>query len=117
MFGCRDRVLQSGRCEAHQRSIKELGTRPTYHQLYASSVWKNLRRNHLAQSPICVKCEKEGRATIANVVDHATPHKGDVKLFMDANNLKSLCLSCHSVKTAFEAQCRKTKQNPRSFYD
>ena len=116
-FGCRERAIADGRCEKHPRPFKDLGTRPAYHKLYQSSLWKVLRDNVLNYYPVCVKCAKDGRVTSATVVDHMTPHRGDTKLFMDVNNLRSLCASCHSVKTAYEAMCRKTKKDPRSFYD
>lgn len=116
-FGCKNKITRAGRCEDHQRAAKELGARPAYHQLYANPVWKVLRDGVLNLYPLCVKCEKEGKVTIANVVDHMTPHRGDLQLFLDPLNLRPLCQSCHSLKTAFEAQCRKTKQDPRSFYD
>jgi 5-methylcytosine-specific restriction protein A len=35
-------------------------------------------------------------------VDHIVDHKGDWRLFVDRNNLESLCHSCHSRKTLRE---------------
>lgn len=31
----------------------------------------------------------------ATVVDHIKPHRGDVELFRDSENLQSLCKHCH----------------------
>jgi 5-methylcytosine-specific restriction protein A len=38
----------------------------------------------------------------AAVTDHIIPHRGDKRLFWDANNWQALCLSCHGAKTARE---------------
>jgi 5-methylcytosine-specific restriction endonuclease McrA len=40
---------------------------------------------------------KEGRLTLSTVVDHIRPHKGDVALFWDSNNLQTLCTGCHNA--------------------
>ncbi len=44
----------------------------------------------------------EERITLATVVDHIKPHKGDERLFFDINNLQPLCKPCHDRKTAKE---------------
>nr|WP_211224439.1 HNH endonuclease signature motif containing protein [Eremococcus coleocola] len=49
---------------------------------------------------MCEECKKHGRTTVATVVDHIVPHKGNKKLFWDSNNHQSLCESCHNRKTA-----------------
>lgn len=64
--------------------------------------WRTVRRMHLAEHPLCVECQKFGRTVLAHHVDHITPHKGDRNLFVDRNNLQSLCAPCHSRKTAVE---------------
>lgn len=44
-------------------------------------------------------CGASGRLTVATVVDHVTPHKGDQALFWDPVNWQSLCKRCHdSIK-------------------
>lgn len=40
-------------------------------------------------------CEADGKITGASVVDHITPHKGDMGLFLDPKNLQSMCKHCH----------------------
>ena len=47
-------------------------------------------------------CLRAGKATQGSEVDHIIPHKGDQDLFWDADNLQTLCRSCHSTKTASE---------------
>lgn len=61
-----------------------------------------MRKRQLSIHPECQECMREGRLVRATECDHIKPHKGDKKLFFDANNLQSLCASCHSRKTAKE---------------
>ena len=50
-------------------------------------------------------CEKVGRLQAAHVVDHVTPHKGDLDLFWNRSNWQSLCKTCHdSAKQRAEAR-------------
>jgi 5-methylcytosine-specific restriction enzyme A len=57
---------------------------------------------HLAENPLCTDPfgDHGGVLVPANVVDHVTPHKGDMKLFFDPSNLASVCTRCHNRKTA-----------------
>jgi len=57
---------------------------------------------YLAEHPLCVKCEAEGRVTAATVVDHKEPHRGDYDRFWDESNWQSLCSYHHNLKTATE---------------
>lgn len=68
-----------------------------YNNLYHSAMWKALRKNHLIAFPRCAICNAP-----ATVVDHIQAHKGNLNLFMEANNLQSLCKSCHTRKTLWE---------------
>ena len=56
----------------------------------------------LLKEPFCRSCARQGRRIRATDVDHITPHRGDWALFVNPNNLQSLCHSCHSRKTAAE---------------
>lgn len=58
--------------------------------------WQRLRVSYLKRNPLCVFCERQGRTSAANVVDHIVPHRGDMKLFWDQKNWQPLCKSCHS---------------------
>lgn len=66
-------------------------------KLYTHRRWRNLRDRHLSKHPLCVMCEAEGRTTQAKIVDHRIPHRGDMALFWDRNNLQSLCKPHHDV--------------------
>jgi len=63
--------------------------------------WQQARARYLESHPLCVMCEAEGRVTLAGVVDHIIPHKGDQTLFWDSEkNWQSLCLKHHNVDKA-----------------
>lgn len=66
-----------------------------YHKLYGSKIWYRLRYYQLAKAPLCAYCEAQGLIVAASVVDHIRPHKGDINLFSDPDNLQSLCKRCH----------------------
>lgn len=57
--------------------------------------WQKAREGFLRSHPLCVMCEAEGRVTVATVVDHIVPHRGDQKLFWDKSNWQSLCKRHH----------------------
>ena len=64
--------------------------------------WQRERKKFLDSNPFCVKCYEEGHITIATVVDHIKPHRGDQKLFWDRGNWQPLCEHHHNVKTMTE---------------
>ena len=95
--------LTSGRyCEEHQRLNALEISRPTAAKRGYNSRWQKARKMFLAEHPLCVECEKQGRYVEATVVDHITPHKGDQALFWDENNWQPLCKQCHDRKTVLE---------------
>lgn len=59
--------------------------------------WRRARLTFLRANPYCQMCRQVGRVTRATVVDHITPHKGDLALFWDAANWQALCATCHSA--------------------
>lgn len=67
--------------------------------------WQKARAGHLANSPLCVMCERDGRVTLATVVDHSIAHRGDMKLFWDSSKWQSLCKQHHDS----EAQRRDSE--------
>ena len=58
----------------------------------------------LLQEPFCRVCAAAGVRTRATVVDHVVPFRGSWDLFIDAENLQSLCKYHHDQKTAQEQQ-------------
>ena len=57
--------------------------------------WQKFRLVYLKENPLCVYCKDEGNIVAAEVVDHINPHKGDVNLFWNKNNLQALCKVHH----------------------
>ena len=55
------------------------------------SKWDVERAAFLKAHPTCQLCPAP-----ATVVDHKTPHKGDMRLFWDRTNWQGLCAHCHS---------------------
>lgn len=83
-----------------------------YANLYKLAVWhKRLRPAQLAKQPLCVFCQRKGKTVAATVVDHIRPHRGDINLFSDPDNLQSLCKACHDgekqaiEKTGYSKAC------------
>lgn len=102
-------------------------TTPTYarrrvkshHTSYANRRWRDLCEAWLQQYPICVLCACQRRyndGVIANhiktqrnlVVDHIQPHRDDMDLFWDMDNLETLCrMPCHDrIKQSHEKSNR-----------
>jgi len=62
--------------------------------------WQKARETFLKRAPLCAECQRQGRVTLARIVDHVKPHKGDQDLFWDTSNWQPLCKPCHDRKTA-----------------
>lgn len=89
-------------CEKHrkERNIQysRFNRDAELNRFYKSKEWRDLRRSYLDRHPLCAMCLKEGRYTIATIVDHIVPiRQGGARL--DTNNLQSLCHSCHTIKS------------------
>ncbi len=68
-------------------------------KFYQSTAWRRLRTVKLEQQPMCEECERQGKITPAQLVDHILPiNKGGASL--DIENLQSLCNTCHNRKSA-----------------
>jgi 5-methylcytosine-specific restriction protein A len=74
-------------------------SRPTSTQRGWSRRWQKVRALFLAQNPLCVECQRQGRLTPATVVDHIRPHRGDPILLWDEANFQPLCKRHHDSKT------------------
>lgn len=57
--------------------------------------WQKARERFLAQHPLCERCQAAGRAAVATIVDHKTPHRGDMALFWDESNWEAMCKPHH----------------------
>lgn len=84
------------RPRAPSEDVKDKNYRGSAHSRGYDRNWKRLRDSHLIAHPFCVYCERAGDTTVAHVVDHITPHKGDRALLSDPKNLQSLCYPHHN---------------------
>ena len=70
--------------------------------LYNMKAWHMRRRVQLQREPVCRFCQRRGVDRVATVADHVSPHRGDVRSFLEGP-LQSLCKTCHdSAKQAEE---------------
>lgn len=74
-----------------------------YRKLYNTKQWRSLREQVLLRD--LYKCQHKGcgaplkrgrKSPRSAVVHHLKPHKGDLDLFYDIDNLQSVCWTCHS---------------------
>lgn len=93
----------TGPCPMRQQRKRQADARrPSPREQGYDSRWEKARRIYLAQHPLCVRCEQQGRVTLAVILDHTIPHKGNVALFWNEKNWEGLCVHCNAVKTASE---------------
>ena len=103
--GCKSLITHhSGYCEECRRKVSQkynLQRDKAVQSLYGTR-WQKARRLFLASNPLCRTCADDGRVSPAEVVDHVTPHKGNIDLFWDEGNWQSQCRLCHDRKTIKE---------------
>lgn len=81
-------------------------------RLYKSKAWRQLREATLARD--MWRCQSCGVYLVAGrqsphsaVVNHKTPHKGDLELFHDPGNLEAVCKQCH------DSDIQREERNPK----
>lgn len=101
--GCRNLTYQTY-CDEHKNKLRKEfdNKRGNSAQRGYDHRWRKYRKMYLAHHPLCVDCKKNNRISLATVVDHIVPHKGDYELMWDVNNHQALCKPCHDVKTGKE---------------
>jgi 5-methylcytosine-specific restriction protein A len=77
--------------------------------------WQRERAAFLArpENVLCVMCKAEGKVTVASVVDHKIPHRGDDTLMWNQVNWQALCKPHHDS----DAQIRDKGGLPRVKFD
>ena len=109
---CPNLVRGGGYCRLHQKAhTAPRGESENRHSLYSGAEWKKLRAYQLMREPYCRECARHGITKRAEDVDHIIPHRGDLRLFRDTENLQSLCHSCHSRKTIAEQRTLPPPKN------
>ena len=98
--GCPE--LTDGRfCDEHAKQeaqrYERYGRDPVVKKRYGRT-WKHIRDRYIKAHPLCARCAKDEKVTLAEEVHHIKPlaHGGT----NDEDNLMSLCKSCHSLITA-----------------
>src|SRR5262245_36295681 len=62
-----------------------------------TTTWDKWARAYRKAHPLCLGCLAVGRTTVAELVDHIVPHRGDARLMWDQSNLQPLCRWHHDV--------------------
>ncbi|WP_169980902.1 HNH endonuclease [Tautonia rosea] len=75
-------------------------TRSESNTFTSSPRWRRLRAAILLDKPLCEDCEAKGTTTPATEVHHIQSRARRPDLALDPDNLKPLCRSCHSKRTA-----------------
>ena len=80
---------------------KRSTTADEYRKLYFTKKWRTLRGIILTRDQYhCQRCRvilTRGRNDPRSaIVHHKQPHKGNMTLFYDADNLEAVCWNCHS---------------------
>ena len=85
-----------------------------YQHLYSKKAWQLLRGAILARDNW--KCQRCGsflvggrKAPRSAVVNHKTPHKGNLALFYAPGNLEAVCKACHDSDIQREERSTKTQ--------
>lgn len=96
--GC-STLVPRGRCEAHARPAWS-GTQPAPARIRGRKL-ERLRNQLFNQQPLCVRCQAEGRVTIAVIRDHIVPlTEGGLDVEV---NTQGLCGPCSDAKTQAES--------------
>lgn len=66
------------------------------HRFYQSRAWLQLKEIQLCDQPYCEDHLAKGEHVAATHVHHVEEVKARPDLALDQDNLRSLCLSCHS---------------------
>ena len=92
--------------KSHKPVRNETENRKTRQSYYNTTEWRKLRETYIKQNPLCEECLKKGKVTPASSVHHIKSpfNKGEVNkvLFLDYNNLQSICHECHGIIHAKE---------------
>lgn len=81
-----------------------------YRALYKTARWQRLRKQKLAEKPLCERHLKKGRVKAATVVNHRQPHKGNKDLFYSYANLEAVCDTCHNSTIQSEERLGYSKE-------
>jgi 5-methylcytosine-specific restriction protein A len=105
--GCNKLLETPGYCEEHKIEKVPFQNAVRHNEeLYKTVEWRKLKKEHLKENEYCVRCGTEENLT----VDHIISPLGNTELFFNPNNLQTLCVACHRIKTANEINERRMKK-------
>ncbi len=101
---CYEAATYRGRCATHasQHEATHRQAEIDTKALFNSPRWKQARKIHLQNEPLCRPHRAQGQLHPGTVVDHIKPHRGDLDLFWDTTNWQTVCLSYHGIKSRHE---------------
>jgi hypothetical protein len=101
--GCANYATGRGRCDQHK-----LNTRKPNTKRLPGWEWERIRKHVLKRDGwLCLLCLARGHYRKALEVDHRIPLSQGGSNELD--NLQSLCIDCHSIKSDMEANISKAK--------
>jgi len=73
-----------------------------YRRLYKTKEWRDLAKAQLQRQPLCERCSKAGKVTVATVCHHVDKStKANAATFF-AGPFASMCKACHDGPTQKE---------------
>lgn len=85
------------RAEQLKRNHKQYNKRrDESDDFYKTERWRKFRAYYIRLHPLCVECERQGRITVAIILDHIKPYKTHPELGLDWYNVRPLCRPCHN---------------------
>ena len=97
-----DKLTGSAYCEAHGSKHRISSDRLRSNNEYKLRLWEAIRIRQLSAQPLCQSCLLNQQITPAVAVDHVFNWKAISPEAFRVNLFQSLCVSCHSLKTAQE---------------
>lgn len=104
--GCGKLLHNASYCDQHQKAKRKQADdrRGSSTERGYGYKWQQVSKAFLKAHPICecADCKASSVLLPSTVVDHITPHKGDMKLFWQRDNWQAMNKKCHDKKTAKE---------------
>ena len=83
------------------------GLKPKNRDSLYGRKWKKLSKLFLMSNPLCLRCRRDGRVSIATIVHHAIPHRGGEMLFWDQSNWEAICQPHHDGEAQAEEASKR----------
>ena len=111
---CGARVPAGKKCACQvsrerKRKIEYDKKRPSAAKRGYNYKWYSEKKRFLKDFPFCKRCEDEGKLTMATIVHHKIPHRGDEFLFWDKSNWEATCEHHHNVVIQSEEKREQIK--------